>query len=110
MNEALTQKRCFNHGTREAAARCPACERYFCRECVTEHEGQVLCVSCLAKAAPENTAQRGSRLGGVVLLLQSVAAIVVLWMVFFGLGRMMLSIPNEYHESVVTQPYYIEDE
>jgi len=39
--------RCFYHDFREAACRCPICQRYFCRECVTEHDDRVLCVECL---------------------------------------------------------------
>ena len=43
----LLHQRCFNHMLREAVACCPECRRYFCRECVTEHEDKVLCAACL---------------------------------------------------------------
>jgi len=45
----LTHQRCHHHQFREAAARCPECGRYFCRECITEHADRVLCASCLGK-------------------------------------------------------------
>ena len=43
--EDLVHQRCFNHMLREAVACCPECRRYFCRECVTEHEDKVLCAA-----------------------------------------------------------------
>ncbi|MBY0506048.1 MAG: hypothetical protein K2X03_19180 [Bryobacteraceae bacterium] len=45
----LAQQRCFRHDVREAAGRCPSCQRYYCRECLTEHDHRLLCVTCLAK-------------------------------------------------------------
>ena len=45
----LSQQRCFNHTSREAVARCPECGRFFCRECITEHDDRVLCAVCLGK-------------------------------------------------------------
>ena len=44
----LSAQRCFNHAGREAVARCPECSRYFCRECISEHRGRVVCAGCLA--------------------------------------------------------------
>ena len=43
------QQRCWNHEAREAACRCPACGRSYCRECVSEHEGRLLCAACLSR-------------------------------------------------------------
>ena len=37
------------------------CARYFCRECVTEHGGRLLCVACLRVAAPEDAARPEAR-------------------------------------------------
>ncbi|MFN7139481.1 MAG: rhomboid family protein, partial [Limisphaerales bacterium] len=45
----LTQQHCLNHFTREAAARCPECKQFFCRECITEHDDRVICAGCLRK-------------------------------------------------------------
>jgi hypothetical protein len=42
---ALT--RCQRHPGQAAAARCPSCQQSFCRECVTEHYGRMLCLACL---------------------------------------------------------------
>ena len=47
MNSPLASARCFKHLSREAVARCPECSKFYCRECVTEHEGRMMCRSCL---------------------------------------------------------------
>lgn len=110
MSETLTRKRCFNHAVREAAARCPECERFFCRECVTEHEGRVLCVGCIAKRAGATDATTPGRLGAGALVLQSLCAFTILWLVFFTLGRAALLIPSSFHEEVLEQADALEDE
>jgi formylmethanofuran dehydrogenase subunit E len=47
--------RCQRHPGREAAARCPSCQQSFCRECITEHEGRMLCLACLTKRSQPAT-------------------------------------------------------
>jgi len=96
-DEGLTRQRCFNHALREAAARCPACGRYFCRECVTEHEGRMICASCLRRSRGEGP--RGRRVLAAALrvgggLLGSAAA----WAFFYWLGRLLLRLPTPFHE------------
>jgi hypothetical protein len=45
-------------------ARCPECRRFYCRECVTEHDDRLLCASCLKKAAiAEDAAKPSAALG-----------------------------------------------
>ncbi len=46
----LAARRCLVHSDREAAARCPSCHQYYCRECVVEHDTQFLCAACLQRA------------------------------------------------------------
>ena len=48
---SIQQTRCLLHPVREAVARCKGCEEYFCRECVGEHDGEMLCASFDAKGA-----------------------------------------------------------
>ena len=51
---SISQARCGNHAGREAVARCPECRGFFCRECITEHEGRLICAQCqLRLARPE---------------------------------------------------------
>src|SRR5215470_1928087 len=46
---SLRHARCLLHPLREAAARCPHCGGTFCRECVTDEEGQLACPPCLRR-------------------------------------------------------------
>ena len=100
----LVRQRCFSHGTREAVARCPACRRYFCRECVTEHEGRVICASCL-RATASLRRGLGGPLRGVVRAVgwsaQCVVGWVVVWTFFYFLGRLLQLLPTPVHDGSV---------
>ncbi len=94
---SLTLTRCFNHGQREAVARCPSCRRHYCRECVTEHDHKLLCASCIEALVSAHTmAER--RHWPVIPTLQLFAALFVLWLSFYGVGRALLLIPSQFHE------------
>lgn len=96
-SQRLTGRRCRIHGAREAAARCPGCARYFCRECVTEHEDLALCAECISsRTAPKTGGVRWHRrfiLRPVAVLL----AIVVAWLYFLLLGWATMEIPRRFH-------------
>jgi len=99
MNEIASQ-RCFNHTAREAAARCPECGRFFCRECVTEHEDRVICATCLRKLAAGRE-RRGPRFEGLVFLFRLAAGIMVLWLTFYCIGQFLLRLPSSFHEGAL---------
>ena len=88
MSPAL-QQRCWNHPDREASCRCPHCIRSFCRECVTEHQSQLLCATCLQAAASERPRTRRSfrRFAPAAMAL---AGFVLAWFVFYGVGQAVL--------------------
>ena len=98
--DELSQKRCFNHARREAAARCPNCRRFFCRECVTEHGGRVICADCLHEM---------TRKGGTTRLIAMEAVRYVTgllglatgWACFYYLGRILLLLPSSFHEGTI---------
>lgn len=96
----VSHQRCFNHASREAVAKCLECGRFFCRECVTEHEGRVICAVCLeGYAAP---ARKGvSRLSAAGGLLQLLVGVVVLWFLFYLLGQGLLMLPAAFHEGTI---------
>lgn len=95
----LSEQRCFNHDTREAVARCPECRNFFCRECITEHEGRVVCASCLpGVAGPSGKDRAGYRLLRPLLVFMSLA---LLWGSFFALGRTLLMLPDSFHNGSV---------
>lgn len=96
----LAQQRCFNHLSREAAARCRECQRYYCRECVTEHDGRLICAACLKASASPAVAPR-QRLLGLWRALQLGASLALLWSVFYLIGLILLHTPSEVHEGTV---------
>lgn len=90
-------ERCFNHEFREAASRCPICLRYFCRECVTEHDDRVLCAECLKKLVARETV-RTSAFRRVRQGLLPIAGLLMAWLFFYALGRTLLLIPSAVHD------------
>jgi hypothetical protein len=94
----LRQQRCANHPQREASARCPECGRFFCRECITEHDDRVLCASCLAKLAKKEAAAPLWWTWTPRVALALVAAAVVYFTLLL-LGNLLLSIPSPFHAS-----------
>jgi len=93
----LHEQRCARHGEREAAARCPACGRFFCRECITEHDGRVLCSACLAAQAAGAAAIRPRRFRPLAWSV-TCAALLALWLAYMCLGKLLLRIPADFHE------------
>lgn len=100
---SIASARCLNHPEREAVVRCPSCGRYFCKECVSEHEDRFLCASCLAQAA--ETRPRSGRGHRIPLLgtLRLAAAVLLLWLLFLGTGHAILHVPDLFHEEVEYQ-------
>ena len=91
---------CLNHPAREAVARCPECRRFFCRECITEHSGRVICAGCLTRLVrPEAPATR--RLAWLTAPLTAGAGLLVAWLVFYAAGRALVRIPSEFHEGTL---------
>ena len=93
----MIQQHCFHHEFREAASRCPVCLRYFCRECVTEHEDRVLCAECLKKMVAHDGAHQGG-FRRVLRVMLPVAGLLMAWLFFYSLGRTLLLIPAAVHD------------
>ena len=91
---ALHQQRCFHHAAREAVARCPSCTRFFCRECIVEHAGRVLCAACLAGQAV--SARDGSGWAGLWWSVTAAAGFLFSWMAFYYLGGLLSRVPAEF--------------
>lgn len=99
----LIHQRCFNHSHREAAARCPECAQFFCRECVTEHDDRVICAACLKRFAKVPLTQR-SAFVGAVRTIQLAAGITLLVLFFYLLGQTLLAMPSSFHDGTVWKP------
>lgn len=93
----LHLQRCWNHADREAAARCPQCGRFYCRECVAEHDRRFLCTACLtvltvrAAAPPRDWTW-------VWVPVQCGTGLVLAWFCFYLLGRLLADLPDDFHE------------
>ncbi len=96
----LHHQRCSNHPGREAIARCPECRRFYCQECVVEHEDRLLCAACLARVTRAAGPKRSSW-AMVAHGLLGLAGFFVAWMFFYGIGQGLLRLPDPFHEGTV---------
>lgn len=105
----LASQRCTNHADREAVAICLACKRYFCRECITEHDDRLICASCLRKMSGS---ARPVRLQGMRLLkaFQFFVAIMLIWLFFFLTGKALLALPASFHEGTLWTSSWLEED
>ena len=97
----IALERCSNHASREAVARCPECGRYFCRECISEHEGRVFCAFCLKRLGTKVI--RRNRLASLVRVVEVLIGVLLLWSSFYLLGRALLTIPSSFHDLAIQQ-------
>jgi hypothetical protein len=81
----ISAQHCFNHPERLAAAQCLECHRSYCRECVTEHGGKLICAACLRKGSAAQAA-RGNWRRALVLPAMAVAALCLSWLIFYTAG------------------------
>ena len=102
MDKDLASRRCSNHWQREAVARCPECGRYFCRECITEHEDRILCASCLKNLA-RTGGKKSARTTVLFRAFQMLIGVLILWTFFYYIGKALLLMPDEFHEGAVWQ-------
>jgi hypothetical protein len=105
----LIHQRCFNHSTREAAARCPECRHFYCRECITEHDDRVICAACLKKFAKQPfSKQRGFI--GVLRLIQLLTSVFLVWLFFYWCGQTLLSLDSSFHEGTIWRKQWLDHE
>ncbi|MGN6553873.1 MAG: rhomboid family protein [Verrucomicrobiota bacterium] len=98
--QTLAHQRCFNHAAREAAARCPECKQFFCRECITEHDDRVLCTACLRKLARVPLTKRAGFVG-VMRGVQCLAGILIAWFFFFLIGEGLVRLSDSFHQNTM---------
>jgi hypothetical protein len=97
---AIAAQRCLHHASREAAGRCPECSRTFCRECITEHEGRIICADCLAKLTRPVAAKPRRKLH--LLPAAGVGSgVLSAWIFFYIIGKLLVALPNSFHEGTV---------
>jgi uncharacterized paraquat-inducible protein A len=95
----LIRARCVVHARREAAARCPECRRFFCRECVTEHGDRAICAACLDRLARTGADRRRTSFLAAARAGQVLLGIVAAWFFFYMVGEFLSSLPDTFHET-----------
>jgi hypothetical protein len=93
--KGLRHARCLFHPLREAAARCPHCGGTFCRECVTDEDGQLACPPCLRRMARAPVAKM-SPARRFRQVLVGFAALTALMALFFVLLRWRTNTPEQH--------------
>jgi hypothetical protein len=93
-NNRLFGQRCSIHAEREAAVRCPGCSRFYCRECVTEHESRMMCAHCVARQSAASTESRFPR---VRWMAASLGGLLTAWVIFYYVGMGLARMPSLFH-------------
>lgn len=91
----LIDQRCWHHPAREAVVRCPECTRFYCRECVVEHLGRMICSDCVAR---QQAAAASGNFHAVRWSLFASAGFFVAWLIFYYVGVMLARIPSDFFE------------
>lgn len=95
---SVADEKCAYHPPRSAAARCPECKTYYCRECITEHEGQVICASCLDERTDED--EREDQTSGLVCLAYGLLGGLLTWLFFHGIARSLIELSEPLQEQI----------
>ena len=72
-------------------SRCPSCKRFYCRECVTEHDGRLLCVQCLSAGTGVQARPAGTR--WLLWAAGAVMGIVMAFLIFYTTGYVLQQVP-----------------
>jgi len=75
---------------------CVECRRAYCRECVVDHDGRLICAACLAGLrAP---AARGGSVRQRIFAAAGMAVTLLLcWIVFYMAGRLLMTAESGHH-------------
>ena len=100
MSTAISRAICHHHPQREAAARCVSCGHSYCRECVTALNRRMYCAACFQqKAGKPQVKKRDWFL--LNASLQLLLGLLVLWVGAYLLGKLLVSVPADFHEGNV---------
>ena len=97
----LHHKVCLNHHEREAVARCPGCGHFYCRECIAEHDDRVICAACLRKLLKPVEKKQSPALRWLARSAVLGVSVVTGWLAFYFVGKILLSMPTEFHNGTL---------
>lgn len=101
----LKSQRCFFHLEREAAAHCPSCKRSYCRECITENNGKIICRPCLDRLQNDNRSpdQHGRlKLGAIFRLIFAFSFVLIF---FYCCASFLSRLPDDFQDGSVWAPF-----
>ena len=103
MSEKVAQATCQIHFRRPAAAKCMVCKLYYCKECVTEHDGKNTCASCLKSAHEESATpvKHSMTWFQPMPIIHLVLALILMWAVSYLVAQTLSSIPDSFHEGTI---------
>ncbi len=102
MSSPLAKSQCTIHPERAATARCPSCRRFFCGECVTEHDGRLVCSACLAAGSEaRRTPARKASVFHPAAWIQWGLALGIVWVLFYFFARFLGDIPDAFHDGTI---------
>ena len=109
----VAKRTCGIHVEREAVAQCPSCRKFFCRECITEHDYQMICAGCLAALlegkGDDETAQKRAGISGPVLtVVQVVSGVMLVWFVCFTIAELLRQLPPDLHSGSMFEDIMME--
>ncbi len=101
MASISTDTSCTIHADRRSTARCPSCRKFYCRECITEHEGKLTCATCLSLSLEERAKPKQRRRWNLVPVIQVIIALMVSWAVFYLFAATIRDVPDEFHDGTI---------
>ena len=108
MSQPLAQTTCRIHFDRPATARCPSCEQFYCRECITDHDGRMTCAACLKKEREEAVKPKKAKSGlhwfQPAPLIHFSIALAVAWVLFYLVAKTLTGIPDDFHDGTIWTP------
>ncbi|MFK5923502.1 MAG: rhomboid family protein [Verrucomicrobiota bacterium] len=103
MADLIAKTICLIHPSRAAAARCPECRRFFCGECITEHDGRLTCAQCLRDEESGSRVEvKPNRLFAMAApTLQLLIGVILIWALFYFVARFLMMVPATFHDGTV---------
>ena len=89
MASSLGDTSCVTHADRLSVARCPSCRQFYCSECITEHEGRMICAACLELKSVKPVRVEKVRSFPLAAILQCLVATAVILLVFYFFAQIM---------------------
>ena len=95
----VLRQSCSHHPERESVARCPECGHTYCRECITDHAGRVICARCLEELRQAGPRSRNTTAELIKSVLGLGIGALLALIFYYALGWTLLQIPEKFHEA-----------